>query len=369
MGRKNIYRILVQFDYPGNKKLYRGEIDYLGTKNYKDEILINENFIEIIGKRSLKIDLNNIFYNHNNSLYVQILKTLSYYYCEIRRYSEIQKIVVRRESKSKLLETKSLNKNDIIQIVTKNFNLNYKLDSKSLQLLFSQSLNGKSFFNSITHLIKSNDSNDEFIRFEKLWKSFEPLYTLIGKKYIHHKDDPSGKECLVKTMIFVTKNSSSFYNSLPKVHNITLKELSNLSRWRSFIQDEFQNSNIYNYKETIKGYKDYRVLNIFFENLDIMENKLTNDESYNGMEKSLSKSVNSEEEMDSDILSVLNINYLYYVRNKFFHGEKIDSSFRLIDNKNLDEIKWLNRILEPFIIDLINLNYKYKSKRRHIIKN
>lgn len=359
MARKNIYRILIEFDYPSNKKLYSGETGYVGGgKKYKDEILINENFIEIIGKRSLKIDLNIIFYNHNNSLYVQILKTLSYYYCEVRQYSEIQKIIVSRKSNSKLLETKILDKNDINQIVTKNFNLNYKLDSKSLQLLFSQSLNGKLFFNSITHLIKSNDSNDEFIKFEKLWKSFDPLYTMIGKKYIDYKDKPSGKECLVEMIKFITNNSSSFYNSLPKVRNITTEKLSKLSRWRSFIQDEFLNSNIYNYMKTIKGYEDHRVLNIFFENLDIMEQKLINDGSYKGIENYID--TNSETKRDSDILSVLNINYLYFVRNKFFHAEKIDSSFRLTDNKNLEEIKWLNTIFEPFIIDLINLNKKYK---------
>lgn len=38
------------------------------------------------------------------------------------------------------------------------------------------------------------------------------------------------------------------------------------------------------------------------------------------------------------------------------HGEKLDSTFRLLPNKEIKELNWLNEILESLIIDLINCN-------------
>ena len=64
-------------------------------------------------------------------------------------------------------------------------------------------------------------------------------------------------------------------------------------------------------------------------------------------------------ENDNEVVSLLTGKYMYFVRNKTFHGEKVDSSFRLTVNKEDKELKFLNSVLEPYLIDLINANDIY----------
>lgn len=348
MARENLYEITIDFNNKGNKELFNDEVEYVGSKGHRDKILITEKLIKIFAYRSTKIELNDVFYNYNNSLYIQILKTLSYYYCTTRKYFEIKEIKVSRKLNSREFEPITLSEGKFNQIVTKDFKLKYQIKYNNLCLLFSGTIKGKKFFSSITYLIKSNDSVDEGEKFERLWKSFNQIYSEIGKS-------TNSQNNLKSVKTFVVDNSHSFSYSKSMVQGITSNKLENLTRWRAWTKEK----NVKTYHHIVLSYTDYRIMEVFKKIIDIMEQPLRKDKKLRDIIIHLNNHIDSKLEVDHEILTIIILNYLYYVRNKFFHGEKIDSTFRLLDNKHINELKWLNQVLEPFIIDLMNLNDKY----------
>lgn len=367
MARDNIYIITIDFNNKGDKVLFKRKVGYKGSNNHKDEILITENLIEITANRSLKIDINDIFYKNNNSLYNQVLKTFSYYYCSVGSFYEIEKIKVERKLNTKKLDEQSLLKNEFKQIVSNDFKLKQKLKSRSLDLLFSKSVKGTQFFSSITYLIKSINSKDEFTKFEKLWKSFNPLYRMVGKKFlIWEKERPSERNFLTATKRFIGKNSKNFNNSIEMVSNKTSEELYSLLQWGNYINDTFTRKHKEDeYKKKVFEFTDHRVMHIFKKELKKVKKPSKNIGFYDEIDNHFDN--HSKTIKDDEVLSIIVFNYLNFLRNKYFHGEKIDSSFRLIDNENIKEFKWLNQIFESFIYELINsigtLNIIPKVKR------
>ena len=60
--------------------------------------------------------------------------------------------------------------------------------------------------------------------------------------------------------------------------------------------------------------------------------------------------------VDAELVALLSIKYSYFVRNKLFHGEVMDGTFRIKTN-NLDvEIQRLNELLEILVKEVIE-NY------------
>ena len=53
------------------------------------------------------------------------------------------------------------------------------------------------------------------------------------------------------------------------------------------------------------------------------------------------------------------IKYCYYLRNKIFHAEKQDLTFRFAKNNLIFELEWVNEILETLIIELISANLSW----------
>lgn len=60
------------------------------------------------------------------------------------------------------------------------------------------------------------------------------------------------------------------------------------------------------------------------------------------------------------MIPLLTIKYSYFVRNKMFHGEIPDSTFKIHNNNEDIEIDKLNDILSSLICELINNNDKMR---------
>lgn len=353
MDRKNIYEILIEFDNSKNQKLFEGNIDYLGSKSYQDYVLITQDKIAISAKRSSKVDLQTIFYNHNSSLYNQIIKSLAYYYCISKSYFEIEKIKIIRKSSTKKLDEKTFKKSEINQIVSSEFKLSSKFEPTKLEIIFSETEKGKMLLNSISHYLSAHNSNDDYEKFERLWKSFNPLYRAIGKQNTEFDN-------LKETRNFILANHTCLKLSIPTVNKLDAKELRLKLRWRALILNNYPTeSDTKNYKNSILRYTDYRIMNAYLETIGNREQFLKNKNWHTQVINHLNHHINLKTKVDFEVISVLTLRYMYFVRNKSFHGEKIDSTFRLTINKEINEFGWLNKRLEPFIVDLINANDKY----------
>jgi hypothetical protein len=353
MDKKNIYEIKVGFKTDTRKVLFKESVEYLGSKSYKDDIEIYSNKINISATRSSNIKLSNIFYNHNSSLYNQIIKTLAFYYSSTRKFVEIQSLVITRKRSSKILNEKRLKKSEINQIISDNFSLSYNLGKDNLSVLFSETEKGKTTLNALTYLLKANSCINEGEKFEKLWKSFNQLYRLIGQGNTEF-------DCLVGIKKFINTNYTRLNYSTKSVNKLDSKELRLSLRWRAMIINNYDTEKqTKNFRDSILRYSDHRVMNVFKETLGNREQFLKNKGYYAQVVTHLDNHINAKTTVDNELISVLILKYMYFVRNKTFHGEKIDSTFRLAINKEIKEFKWLNEKLEPFIIDLINCNDLY----------
>lgn len=353
MEKKNIYEITIGFNRDTKKLLFKDSVDYMGSKSYKDDIEIYTNEINISATRSSNINLSNIFYNHNSSLYNQIIKCLAFYYSSTKKFTEIQSLVITRKRSSKILDKKKLNKAEINQIIANTFSLSFNIKKDKLSVLFSETEKGKTTLNALTYLLKANSCANEDEKFEKLWKSFNQLYRLIGQKNTEF-------DCLVEIKKFINTNYNRLNYSTKSVTKLDSKGLRLPLRWRAMIINNYDTEKqTKNYRDSILRYSDHRVMNVYKETLGNREQFLKNKGYYNQVVTHIDKHISAKTTIDNELISVLILRYMYFVRNKTFHGEKIDSTFRLAINKEIKEFKWLNEKLEPFIVDLINCNDLY----------
>jgi hypothetical protein len=142
---------------------------------------------------------------------------------------------------------------------------------------------------------------------------------------------------------------------------MTTNQLRNSIRWRSmFLKNYDTEKKTVGLKDFVLRYSDKRIMEILLTTkYGYSEMFLKNRGFINEVENHIKKHIAIKTINDNELVSVLTGKYMYFVRNKSFHGEKLDLTFRLSVNKEDNELKFLNGILEPYLIDLINANDKY----------
>lgn len=355
MRRDNSYTIEIFFDYNKQTSLiYSGQVPYFGSASFTDDFRIFTDKIIIKAQRSAIIPLDNIFYNHFSSLYNQILKSLLYYYASIGIFSKIKSIKISRKRSRDILEERIFKNSQFNQVLDNSYRLKYQINPDCLQELFKETPKGQTTLISVSYLLIANISSNESGKFEKLWKAFNKLYTHIAN---NNKDF----HCLKYLRSFIKNNPNILPLSSKKVKPITTYKLRNSIRWRSMFLDNFDTeSKSRNFKEFVTRYTDKRVMEILLETkYGYRETFLRNNGFFNEVKSHIQNIIASGTNNDNEVVTFLTGRYMYFVRNKTFHGEKVDSLFRLSVNKEDKEFKFLNSILEPYIIDLINANDIY----------
>ena len=114
------------------------------------------------------------------------------------------------------------------------------------------------------------------------------------------------------------------------------------------------------FRDFVLRYSDKRIMEILLETkYGYRETFLKNKGFFTVVDTHIQNALVADVNNDNEVVSLLTGKYMYFVRNKTFHGEKVDSSFRLSVNKEDNELKFLNSVLEPYLIDLINANDLY----------
>lgn len=355
MKRDNNYTIEILFDLSSRTKIiFVGQVPYFGSASFFDEFKIHTDKIIIEAKRSAIIPLDNIFYNHFSSLYNQILKALLFYYASTRKFAKIKSIKISRASSQKVLDEKIFKDNQFNQVLDSSFKLTNVIDQTRLQELFNETKKGQTTLIAISYLLISNTSLNESDKFEKLWKSFNKLYT-------HIAGDSKDFNCLRFLRQFVIDNPNILVLSANKVKTLTTNKLRNAIRWRAMFLDNYDTeAKSESFKDFVIRYSDKRIMEILLETkYGYRETFIRNSGLFTVVNRHIQNKIIANSNNDNEVVSLLTGKYMYFVRNKTFHGEKVDSSFRLSVNKEDNELKFLNSVLEPYLIDLINANDIY----------
>ncbi|MEZ9314192.1 hypothetical protein AB4188_01670 [Vibrio lentus] len=356
MTRKHRYVITIEFSSEEKNSLFVGEVPYPFSKSYKDEVTITDDKIVIGADRSNKVDIKGIFDNHNSALYTQIIKSLVYYYCCVGKANEITKIQTHYIYNNVIKDKLFVTGNDVNQIVGSDddISLLQRLKADELEVIFEESPKGHSYLIALTHLVKSFCSESPYDSFERKWKSFNALY-----RQVSNEDNEFKRQVFVRNHLI---NHPELYPlTFDVVSKLTATGIREKVRWVKFIHNNFATlKQTENFKNFVLANEDHRLAEINQSTLTVREKFLKDKGFYNDVEAHLNHHIENKTLNNSHLTATLCIKYMYFVRNKSVHAEKVDSSFRLTSNtKEEIEVKWLSSLLDLLLIDLVNAHSNF----------
>ncbi|MCW2259750.1 MULTISPECIES: hypothetical protein [Sphingobacterium] len=386
---KHNYSINIRFDAPDisiSREVFG--MEYKGSSDTNDELVIENDTLTIKCNRTAKINLINIVFSESSSIHNQIIKSLIYYYIRVNRFVPIQHISINRikqtgEETMLALPTSKIGIEQIlndkfsgIDISTANINDIFKINDKSKAIQYA-----------LTYLMKSKITNEESERFEKLWKSFNSIYYYFG-------NGANENECHRLMRNFIITNPTLFPKSLHRARNITAKELREKVRFNELLSNDYDTKEkivsfiafIFRYQNKIIcknlldniSYFEADLKDIF--SVDKVENKFNKFDYIKDLYHNYKSSTDSEiifkritgyledkvknpvTNTELEITVFICIKYCYYLRNKIFHAEKQDLTFRFAKNNLIFELEWVNEILETLIVELISANLSWTRR-------
>jgi hypothetical protein len=340
------------FTHSGKKvPLYTGTFSYRSKVSLSDTLNITNKCILIETKRS---SLNTKpLQSHNSTFYKQIIKSLCLYYLLEKHPNQLRKINLTKRSSGKIKSKEEISKIDIRQVVKKSANLAVLKDINNLkaQIVLQETETGKAVLNAATHLIKSIDSSSAYDRFEKLWRAFNALYRAFAKQNTDH-------DCHVALRAHLLANPNLFPLSLSKVASLTAQDIRKNIRLNAMILNNHSTQvKTKGFADSVKRNTDRRILEIYDLSLPIREKFLKTAHLYTDLVAYIAAGIAKNSTCDAEVVSLLCIKYMYFVRNKIAHAEKTDHGFTFTKaSADEAEISWLAPFLEALVVDMINIS-------------
>jgi len=347
------YEVKILFDEIESKaSIFEGFVQY-GSKNRTDKMIINEDSIFIFCNRTNLIDLDGVFNNYKSIIYGQIIKALAFYMGTKKTAPNIKSIQISCKKNQRLIASKKITSSHFQH---KKFHTKFQgtFKSASLRTIFEENKKGASILKTITYVLRSKTKEDVFDRFETLWKGYNGLYKEITQETNDHN-------CHVKLRAFILANPNATLNTQKILSKLDSADLRSKIRWRDLILNDFDTSKkAVAFKEFVCRYSDSRLLSVLNLVLNYRIEMLKNAVPPLDLvtQQHITDCINANQQCDSEIVAFLCIKYMYFVRNKSVHGERIDRIVG-ITNKETDEVTWLSNILESLVVDLVNAQALY----------
>lgn len=308
MTRSNKYSIEIAFEKGNSFNSVQLQSSYIGSRNFKDDIEISPTLIKITAFRSSKINLEDIFYNHTSSMYIQILKTLIYFYLNSNKFVLINNISIQRYRDNKKFDSKEIKSSELTQVLTSEFKiLQSKINKQKLTKLFDNDEKGEVILIASSYLAKASSIPDEIETFERLWKAFNRIYKFIG-------NNQNETNCHITLRTFILKNISKFNLSINKVKMLTSTEIRNKLRWRALILNDYESpSKTKAFHDFVLRYSDKRIMEVIKEILPYRKDNLISENLYNKVETHVNSNIQQNHIKDEELVALLCIKYMYFV--------------------------------------------------------
>ena len=329
---------------------------YYHSNGKTDKIEFNGSEIIIDGERGKKMSGNDILFNVQNSFYNQLLKTLLFHYCINGSRAEIRSISI-----------KLIQNHDETELISQQFSRDQQpfricnppipLVPNSLSLLFGEADINFRLRIIVTHLLQAISESDVIKKLEGVWRAFERIAVYLLKQPLTTR--PNISNALLKMKEELITNSSRYSQTAQLVNGMSVADLRQF-RWHDMVENNFQpaaSQNKYReYKQKLSdSFVDYRVAQV---NLDLLHYRATELQSfglYNQIVNDCNSNVTNHITKDVDIVAFLCCNYVYFLRNKLFHGEAVVRR-SIFDFSNSDDLRLndLIRIMTTLTVELIN---------------
>lgn len=314
-----------------NKDLFKTkltkEIEYLSRdSNFKDAATFENKRITLSGSRSRRITNNNILETANSSFYNCLIKALLFAYFE-KDCFKVESIAIYIDKTEKRIYSK----NEIGQVFS-----NEKLENVNPIKLFSNKKTSDVMMKSLMNLTLSFDNGG--LRFDYTWKCFN---VLVNKIFNKKKDFDMLKE-LRRSL----EDSPNLYpNIISFSKNIDFNYLNNCFL-NAMICNNYPKGNSNSLIKFCKDLKDTRVLAVLKEKTKCKNKELNSTNEAVKLNKYFENGIKANVVKDTDVVRLIILKYAYYLRCKYFHGEKSPANF-LIRGTNYAE---LLRISEPLAL-------------------
>lgn len=346
MAIKYNYEVRIKFKEknPLLTEKFQLMVDYKKGKGNQDRFIFAQSSIVLKLKRSRKYK--SILSNPQNSINTQIIKSIIAYYSVSSIYSQIKSIqinYIEGKNKTPLLESVTFQQPLQISIPIQN-NLYFK--KEIIQEITTESEKGECIRIALSYRLKAQITDDLYVGFENLWRAFNRLYVYCGKQ-----SSENTNLCEIRKLIIVHANH--FSQTIEITNSYTTQELFHSFRWQKLILNDYP-THKHTHVDFIYRYSDKRIIELFQEKLVCREDNIKSLGKWSDIQNHLNSNKNTSS--DIELVTLLCIKYAYFLRNKFFHGEILNRTFKLTkDNIDL-EFEKLNKLLSMLIFELVNNN-------------
>lgn len=225
--------------------------------------------------------------------------------------------------------------------------------------LLAEDVEGVSYRNIVEHWIKGVTTEDVFLRFESLWRSFERMI-FYGNRNNPVLGDRKKEFSALRTMRGnLINHSAMLTNSWNLANSYSFDDISIL-RWREFMNNEYTTTA--GSRKDCENYRDFFVVpNDDMRLVELIKHTYINIKKkavacgLDGNIQSIIAAKPIDIKNNHQLVAVLLCKYAYYHRNKIFHGEMLSKSQFLPPSHNADEhrVKFLNTLIENTVRDCI----------------
>ena len=313
--------------------------------DYKDHVVFNGNDIKITGNRARKIQLDDALFTTQSTYYQDIVKSLLFSYFSHGEFKIIEIGMSVGE------ETKVVKQENLLQKFSFRFNKNIIRNADPLEVLFKNDEESEVLMKSLMYLVTSFNGDEN--RFDNLWKSFNVLIKKISGQ-------GSDWDMLVGYKMYLLENEAKFINTLGFIEKTIDSNYLETCRISAMINNNHPQldteKKVKNFKERLLlNYNDKRICSILKEKMIVKKKRLKAD-TFSEIEKELDRRIAREIVDDTDVIRFLVLKYMYYLRCKYFHGEKWANKF-LYANQDSDELDRMSILLEIHIGDIIQVEF------------
>lgn len=202
--------------------------------------------------------------------------------------------------------------------------------------------------------------SDRYFKFERFWRCYEQL--CIWHKYhgvINGR--PNDTDSIAEMRDFIVRHPAAMVASTREASTLTYDDLKEKFFWRHYINNAFPESAkshaFERYKNFfVRNYTDTRIMQLHQSLLPLRENCLR----YYGFLADVQAHINHYIDpvhqctKNEEIVTFLCGRYSFFLRNKMFHGEVADYTFRFYSKIKEDQsVDILNKLLQAAGEDMV----------------
>lgn len=328
-------------------RLGRKVSGYSGAHPYSDTFVFYQKKCQLVLSRTKKYEDGTILTNANNSVNAQIIKALLCYYSITRDFPVVDKITIVRKS-TRTADFLYTEVNTITQPLLNKTSRTLSCDPVIVNGLMENNQRGQALRIAMSYWLKGISSNDVYYKFEHLWRAFDRLFFYQGNKSTDHDN-------MVIMRQFILDNSRSFTRSIGITNGYSEEKLYSYRWVRMILNDYDTQRKTAALVDFVNRYHDGRIMGLLKQKLVCRNEYLTNEGLLEKVHSHITSNLTTR--IDAELVTLIAIKYAYFVRNKMFHGEVIDRTFRVKEN-NLDvEMINLNELMEVLVMELME-NYQ-----------